>query len=80
MDDLGGLLSEEGDLVSWELFTREVRPNLHLDTAIDLQAWKTLLGEFAFYDYSEEGFISFDKAQNIVGHFSEDLPVIYFFS
>jgi len=74
LDDLGGLIAEEGDIVSWELFTREVRPNLHLDAHIDPQAWKSLLNEFAFYDYSEEGFISFDSAQTIVAHFSEDLP------
>ena len=62
-------------MVPWEIFTKEIRPDLHLDAGLEPQTWKELLGEFLFYDYSNEGFITFESARSLIGHYSEHLPV-----
>jgi len=61
--------------VSWEIFTREVRPDLHLEIPIDPEVWRTLLADFVFYDTSGEGFISAESAKSILTHYSEEIKV-----
>lgn len=62
-------------MVSWEIFTREVRPDLHLEIPVDPELWKTLLADFVFYDTSGEGFVNFESAQSLFSHYSDELKV-----
>lgn len=62
-------------MVPWEIFTSEVRPDLHLDQYLDPPTWKSMVDEFVFYDYSGEGFIGLESAKSIVVSYSDQLQV-----
>mmetsp|Transcript_36759 Transcript_36759/g.32995 ORF Transcript_36759/g.32995 Transcript_36759/m.32995 type:complete len:87 (-) Transcript_36759:1688-1948(-) len=71
LDDFTSLVSDNNELITYEIFLQEVRADLNMGLNLEAQAWSAFKREFGFYDYTGEGFVDLDAAKMIINHYAE---------